>query len=74
MCSELVIDWTKHAFITKFNNIPPSVYQVYIDRLVDEFVGSDSNQTSAAMGFMKLPLACLVIKITYQTCSMLQLF
>jgi len=25
--SEILIDWLKHAFITKFNNITPSVYK-----------------------------------------------
>lgn len=31
--SELVVDWLKHAFITKFNHIRPSVYERYMDVL-----------------------------------------
>lgn len=27
------MDWLKHAFITKFNHIRPSVYERYIDVL-----------------------------------------
>ena len=25
-CTEYVVDWIKHAFVTKFNKIDPSVY------------------------------------------------
>lgn len=28
-----MVDWLKHAFITKFNHIRPSVYERYIDVL-----------------------------------------
>lgn len=31
--SELIVDWLKHAFITKFNHIRPSVYERYTDVL-----------------------------------------
>jgi len=33
MVSEMLVDWLKHAFITKFNHIRPSVYERYIDVL-----------------------------------------
>lgn len=33
MCSEMLVDWLKHAFITKFNHIRPSVYERYADVL-----------------------------------------
>jgi hypothetical protein len=33
MISEMLVDWLKHAFITKFNHIRPSVYERYIDVL-----------------------------------------
>lgn len=33
MTSEMVVDWLKHAFITKFNHIRPSVYERYVDVL-----------------------------------------
>ena len=31
--SEMLVDWLKHAFITKFNHIRPSVYERYTDVL-----------------------------------------
>lgn len=30
MISEIIIDWTKHAFITRFNEINLSVYSDYL--------------------------------------------
>lgn len=33
MASEMLVDWLKHAFITKFNHIRPSVYERYTDVL-----------------------------------------
>lgn len=30
MLSEMLIDWTKHAFITRFNEINLSVYSDYV--------------------------------------------
>ena len=29
LLSEVVVDWIKHAFITKFNDISPNVYRRY---------------------------------------------
>ena len=29
LCGEVVVDWIKHAFITKFNDITPDIYQKY---------------------------------------------
>ena len=40
MASELVVDWLKHAFITKFNHIRPSVYERYIDVLCRDLAAS----------------------------------
>ncbi|EFP81512.2 hypothetical protein PGT21_002847 [Puccinia graminis f. sp. tritici] len=39
MLSEVLVDWLKHAFITKFNHIRPSVYGRYIDILCKDLVG-----------------------------------
>lgn len=33
LISEMLVDWLKHAFITKFNHIRPSVYERYTDVL-----------------------------------------
>lgn len=41
LLSEVFVDWLKHAFITKFNHIRPSVYERYTDILCrDLAVGS----------------------------------
>ena len=29
LVSEMIVDWIKHAFITKFNDISPDVYRKY---------------------------------------------
>ena len=38
MGSELLVDWCKHAFITKFNHIRPSIYGRFTDVLCLDFV------------------------------------
>jgi len=43
MLSEVLVDWLKHAFITKFNHIRPSVYGRFIDVLCKDLV-SDHHQ------------------------------
>lgn len=35
--SEMVVDWIKHAYISKFNNIKPAVYQRYLDVLAKDY-------------------------------------
>ncbi|KAI8459002.1 eukaryotic membrane protein family-domain-containing protein [Phakopsora pachyrhizi] len=39
--SEILVDWLKHAFITKFNHIRPSVYGRFIDVLCKDLVGNE---------------------------------
>lgn len=36
---EVLVDWVKHAFVTKFNHIRPSVYGRYLDLLCKDIVG-----------------------------------
>ncbi|KAH8549943.1 eukaryotic membrane protein family-domain-containing protein [Umbelopsis sp. PMI_123] len=83
--SELIVDWLKHAFITKFNQIRPSIYSKYIDILCrDLVVGSPGRMSgkkamfvdqapmvSRRIGFPALPMACLVILIVQQLLPML---
>ncbi|KAJ1652336.1 hypothetical protein IWQ61_007304 [Dispira simplex] len=38
-CSEMLADWTKHAFITKFNTVRPEIYGRYMDILCRDLVG-----------------------------------
>lgn len=78
MLSEVAVDWLKHAFITKFNHIRPSVYERYMDVLcLDLASGSaigrhgarkhtyvdQSPLVARRLGFAALPLACLTIII-----------
>ncbi|KAL1921773.1 uncharacterized protein VTP21DRAFT_10415 [Calcarisporiella thermophila] len=79
--SEILVDWLKHAFITKFNQIRPTVYEKFMDVLCrDLVVGSpgrigDQKKTfvdqspvvSRRIGFAPIPLACLVIRIILHT-------
>ncbi|KAK3813411.1 MAG: eukaryotic membrane protein family-domain-containing protein [Benniella sp.] len=83
---ETLVDWLKHAFITKFNQIRPSVYGRFVDILSrDLIIGSparlagrnnqqmfvdQSPMVSRRIGLAALPLACLVICVTIQTLQM----
>jgi len=33
-----MVDWCKHAFVTKFNHIRPSIYERFMDVLCLDFV------------------------------------
>ncbi|KAJ1960192.1 hypothetical protein H4R35_007568, partial [Dimargaris xerosporica] len=41
--SEMMADWTKHAFITKFNTIRPEIYGRYTDILCRDLVGIEED-------------------------------
>ncbi|ORX45808.1 DUF747-domain-containing protein [Piromyces finnis] len=78
--SEMFVDYLKHTFITKFNQIKPSVYDKYRDSLCKDFAGTKkysdnqildrSSYVSRRIGFITLPLACLTIRIMMQTLKM----
>ncbi|KAJ0396974.1 hypothetical protein P43SY_008636 [Pythium insidiosum] len=71
MLAEMVIDWLKHAFITKFNQIPPSVYSKFITILCRDLTGWRNEDTildhthhvSRRLGLVSLPLACVVLRM-----------
>lgn len=73
--SEIAVDWLKHAFITKFNHIPPGVYLKFCQILAKDFEGDTSAaellvdrspQVSRRIGFSAFPLACLLIRVLMQ--------
>jgi hypothetical protein len=81
MLSEVAVDWLKHAFITKFNHIRPTVYERYTDVLcLDLASGSaigrhgarkhtyvdQSPLVARRLGFASLPLACLTFILAAQ--------
>ncbi|KAG6902103.1 hypothetical protein C0995_004283 [Termitomyces sp. Mi166 len=56
MTSEMVVDWLKHAFITKFNHIRPSVYERYADVLCRDLATASAvgRRSARKIGFRVL--------------------
>ncbi|KAK1940997.1 Protein TAPT1 [Phytophthora citrophthora] len=75
--AEMLIDWLKHAFITKFNQIPPTMYSKFITILCRDLTGWKSEDTildhthhvSKRLGLMSLPLACVVVRMVSKALS-----
>ncbi|KAI0812804.1 eukaryotic membrane protein family-domain-containing protein [Irpex lacteus] len=82
----MLVDWLKHAFITKFNHIRPSVYERYTDVLCRDLASASGVSRRGArkhtyvdqsplvarrLGFASLPLAVLAILIGSQTINLL---
>ncbi|KAJ3348692.1 hypothetical protein HDU83_001095 [Entophlyctis luteolus] len=80
--TELLVDWLKHAFITKFNLLrADTVYPRYAHTLcrdlaaggsshsggVDDNAAARSLAVARRVGFVSLPLACLVVRVLMQT-------
>ncbi|KAJ2922492.1 hypothetical protein H1R20_g14594, partial [Candolleomyces eurysporus] len=83
---EMLVDWLKHAFITKFNHIRPSVYERYTDVLcLDLSSGSavgrlrtrkhsyidQSPLVARRLGFASIPLAALAILVGSQSLNLI---
>jgi len=86
MASEMCVDWLKHAFITKFNHIRPSVYERYTDVLCRDLASGSavgrrgarkhtyvdqSPLVARRLGFASLPLAVLAVLIGSQSVNLL---
>lgn len=70
--SEMVVDWLKHAYITKFNNTKPNIYGRFLDVLAKDYYShafSDQNLVKR-LGLPVFPLACLFIRASIQTYHM----
>ncbi|MFH4973535.1 hypothetical protein AB6A40_000244 [Gnathostoma spinigerum] len=75
ICGEFLVDWLKHAFITKFNEIPAEVYRDFtitiafdVMRSRDENAYSDySDQVSRRMGFIPIPLTIMLLRVLSQS-------
>lgn len=73
LVAEILIDWFKHAFVTRFNEISHSVYHEYKLSLSYDLVASKlksaftdhSDLISRRMGFTPLPLTALVCRILF---------
>lgn len=71
---EVIVDWVKHAFVTKFNRIPYRVYRQFSLVICDDMVNSRKHSVvrsiggsavSKRVGFVSLPLAALVIRMVF---------
>jgi hypothetical protein len=68
--TEHLVDWTKHAFVIKFNRISPNVYSKYryilasdvIDTRKEGYLLSIQN-VCRRLGFVPLPFCCLALRI-----------
>ncbi|KAF0312840.1 Protein TAPT1 [Amphibalanus amphitrite] len=75
LIAELFVDWVKHAFITRFNEIPADIYREYTLTLAYDLIASKqkyafsdhSDVVSHRMGFISLPLAALTARILMQS-------
>lgn len=69
--TEIFVDWLKHSFVTRFNEIGCEVYREYAVTLAYDLVSSKlkrayadhSDLVSRRMGFIPLPLAVLVTRV-----------
>lgn len=86
MISEMLVDWLKHAFITKFNHIRPSVYERFTDVLCRDLASGSavgrrgarkhtfvdqSPLVARRLGFASVPLAALAILVGSQSISLM---
>lgn len=74
---EVLIDWLKHAFITRFNELPSDVYKEYTISLAYDMTqtrqkhafSDHSDLVSRRMGFIPYPLSIVLIKALYTAIS-----
>ena len=70
--SEMLVDWLKHAYINKFNNTRPAIYDRFLDVLAKDYyvhAFGDQNLTKR-LGLPVIPLSCLLIRAGVQTYHM----
>ncbi|XP_055608496.1 protein TAPT1 homolog [Uranotaenia lowii] len=77
MLTELFVDWIKHAFITRFNEIPVDVYREYTTSLAYDMTqtrqkhafSDHSDLVARRMGFIPIPLGVVLVKALYHALS-----
>jgi len=70
--SEMLVDWLKHAYVNKFNNMRPAIYGRFLDVLAKDYYSNafgDQNLTKR-LGLPVIPLSCLFIRASVQTYHM----
>lgn len=77
MAIEILVDWIKHAFITRFNEIPTDVYKEYTISLAYDMTqtrqkhafSDHSDLVARRMGFIPYPLGVVLFKAIYSAVS-----
>ncbi|KAG1659359.1 Protein TAPT1 [Nymphon striatum] len=78
LACEFMVDWVKHGFITRFNEISSEVYKEYRVSLAYDLATSrqtnafshHSDLVSRRMGFTPFPLAIVLLKVFSQSISL----
>jgi hypothetical protein len=70
--SEMLVDWLKHAYITKFNSVRPSIYAKFYDVLAKDYFNDafTDHHLVRRLGMPVMPLSCLFIRASMQTYHM----
>ncbi|KAH6640137.1 eukaryotic membrane protein family-domain-containing protein [Chaetomium tenue] len=70
--SEMVVDWIKHAYINKFNNIKPSFYARILDILCKDYYTNAfvTPSLTRRLGLPLIPLSTLFIRASVQIYNM----
>jgi len=74
LVAEVFVDWVKHAFITRFNELPVGVYRDYTTSLAYDTaqarqrhaVSDHSDLVARRMGFIPLPLGVVMVRVLLQ--------
>lgn len=77
LLTEILIDWIKHAFITRFNELPEYIYREYTTSLAYDMTqtrqkhafSDHSDLVARRMGFIPFPLSVVLIKAIYSAVS-----
>ncbi|KAF2963608.1 hypothetical protein GQX73_g9977 [Xylaria multiplex] len=69
---EMLVDWIKHAYINKFNNVKPTIYRRMLDILCKDYYTNAFSAPSLTrrLGLPLLPLSCLFIRASFQVYHM----
>ncbi|KAI0887714.1 DUF747-domain-containing protein [Annulohypoxylon maeteangense] len=69
---EMMVDWIKHAYINKFNNVKPKLYNRMLDILCKDYYTNAFSAPSLTrrLGLPVLPLSCLFIRASVQVYHM----
>ncbi|RZF33406.1 hypothetical protein LSTR_LSTR015367 [Laodelphax striatellus] len=71
LIAEMLVDWVKHAFITRFNELPVEVYRDYTLSLAYDLAQTrqknaftdHSDLVARRMGFIPLPLSVVAVRV-----------